>query len=142
MESKILIIGQAPPAIKQPYPYSTTMLYDWFKEVGINKEEAQELFIFEAVYNKFPGYNENGGHKLPSQEQMDDYWPVLECMIGEASKIIVLGNTAKDYLNSKNSFQILNPKVLYLMHPSKMNYNRYIKNKDKLISDLRKFIYD
>ena len=32
MNTKILIIGQAPPAVGQSLPYDTTMLYDWFLE--------------------------------------------------------------------------------------------------------------
>jgi len=51
---KTLIIGQAPANQKQTYPYDTTQLYDWLNEIGISKEEAQNLFTFDAVYDKFP----------------------------------------------------------------------------------------
>lgn len=51
--NKILIIGQAPPAVNQRVPYDTTLLYDIFEWVGIDKEQAQNMFDFDAVYNKF-----------------------------------------------------------------------------------------
>ena len=137
---KILIIGQAPPAVKQEYPYDTTMLYDWLKKCDITKEQAQEMFDFEAIYDKFPGYNDKGGHKAPSQEQMDEHWPVLEQKILNSLRVIILGNVAKDYISTKHFFVQPASKVLYLMHPSKMNYNRYIANKDKVINPLKKFL--
>ena len=42
MNNKILIIGQAPPAVKQTVPYDTTMLYEMFAWVDISKEQAKE----------------------------------------------------------------------------------------------------
>src|SRR6185312_4933999 len=56
-DKKILIIGQAKPAVEQEYPYDTTMLYSWLKEQGISKLHAQHIFEFEAVYQEFPGYD-------------------------------------------------------------------------------------
>lgn len=136
--TKILIIGQAPPAVKQDYPYSTTMLYKWLELCKINKDEAQEMFEFDAIYNKFPGFSESGGHKVPSKKQMDDYWPILSEKIKKASKIIVLGKPAKEYLESK----LENKKVIYLMHPSYRNYYVFTENEDKIINTLNSFIYD
>src|SRR6476659_1760194 len=100
---KILVIGQAPPAVKQEVPYDTTMLYDWLKEVGISKEKAQEMFEWEAVSNVFPGFG-NGGHKVPSQEDMDNHWEELKEKISKAQKVIVLGNVPRQYLASKKFF--------------------------------------
>lgn len=53
MNTKIIIIGQAPPAVKQIVPYDTTLLYDMFSWVNISKEQAQELFEFEAMVDFF-----------------------------------------------------------------------------------------
>ena len=137
---KILIIGQAPPAVKQTIPYDTTMLYDWFEECGISKEQAQDLFDFDAVYNKFPGFSSSGGHKVPSVEQMDSYWPELSQKILKANNIIVLGNLAREYLEQTDAWDSRVHNVLYLMHPSKMNYKRYMDVKDSLIKKLKNFI--
>lgn len=135
--SKILIIGQAPPAVTQKYPYDTTMLYDWLKECNITVDEAQEIFEFDAVYNKFPGF-EKGGHAVPTVEQMNEYWPELSKKIEKHSKLWILGNTARDYLITKE--EIATKIVLFSMHPSKRNLDRYLKTKDSLIKQINKLI--
>lgn len=137
---KILVIGQAPPAKEQKVPYDTTMLYDWFLECGITKEQAQEIFDFDAIYNKFPGYDENGGHKIPTEEQMNEYWPVLEKKLSKASKVLVLGNAPKEYLSKKRFFVRPASKVLYLMHPSRRNFGYYQRTKKELLTKLKNFI--
>ena len=141
MSTKILIIGQAPPAKQQTIPYDSTMLYDWFQECGISKEQAQQMFEFEAVYNKFPGHASTGGHLKPTQEQMDAHWDeTLEEKIQIADKIILLGNVAKNYFWSKPKTWSCNLQVLEIMHPSKLNYNLYRKNKDAVINKFKKFL--
>jgi uracil-DNA glycosylase len=135
MSTKILIIGQAPPYQKQKLPYDTTMLYDWLKEIGIDKERALERFEFDAVYNKFPGFGESG-HKIPTQEQMDEYYPELKKKIDSVDKIWILGNVAYNYLISKN----LDKEILFTIHPSRMNYNRFEKDKTKILTRIKNFI--
>ncbi len=138
---KTLIIGQAPPAVTQGVPYDTTMLYDWFKEVGVSKEEAQELFEFDAIYDKFPGFDSNGGHLKPTKEQMDEYWErSLEMKVILADKVILLGNVARDYFNSKEKKYSCNLEVYELIHPSKRNFSLYQKNKEEIISKLKKIL--
>lgn len=134
MNTKILIIGQAPPFVEQKLPYDTTMLYDWFKEIGINKEQSQELFSFDAVYDQFPGFDKNGGHNKPSNLQMDDYWNrSLKSKIESSKSIIVLGNVAKEFLLNKS----INKKCIYLIHPSKRNFSLYNKNKIDILNKLK-----
>lgn len=141
MSTKILIIGQALPEKPQEVPYDSTMLYDWFKECGISKEEAQDMFEFEAVYNRFPGRDVNGGHLKPTREQMDLHWDeTLETKIQMADRIILLGNVAKNYFWSKPKTWSCNLQVLEIMHPSKLNYNLYQKNKDTVINKFKKFL--
>lgn len=135
---KILIIGQAPPAVKQKYPYDTTMLYDWLKECNITVDEAQELFEFEAVSNKFPGFGK-GGHKLPSQEDMDNHWKeTLREKVVNSQKIWILGNVPRDYLLTKS--EVLSKVFLVTIHPSKRNSDRFNKQKSSIISQIKKFI--
>lgn len=134
MNTKILIIGQAPPFVEQSVPYDTTMLYDWLSEIGISKEEAQQLFVFDAVFDKFPGFDNKGGHKKPSYEQFKEYWErSLKDKVSECMSIIVLGNVAKEYINSLN----LNKDMLFLIHPSKRNFSLYMKNKETILSELK-----
>lgn len=144
---KILIIGQALPAVKQQYPYDSTLLYDWLSECKISKEKAQEMFDFEAVYDKFPGFNENGkGHKKPSQEQMVDHWKAtLQDKVLKASKIWILGTLAADFIYNRmeeNRSIYYGKKFLRTIHPSKMNWNLYQKNKVQILQKLKSFLYD
>lgn len=139
---KILVIGQAPPAVKQGLPYDTTMLYDWLKECGISKEESQNMFTFDAVYDKFPGFNESGGHKTPSTEEMDGYWKrSLEQKVQSTEKVWFLGNVAKNYFYSKPKTWSCSLKIIETMHPSKRNYDLYLKNKQKILTTIKSFIY-
>lgn len=132
--SKILIIGQAPPAVKQNFPYDTTMLYDWLLELGITKEKAQELFLFDAVSDQFPGFNKNGGHKKPSWEMFVEYWTLeLKQRVEESRSIIVLGNVAKEYL----SLMDIKKPMIFLIHPSKRNFSLYKKNKGEILNKLK-----
>lgn len=133
MKNKILIIGQAPPANKQSLPYDSTMLYDWFKEIGISAEEALEIFHFDAVYDKFPGHSKNGGHLKPNEKQMDDYWNrELRDKIIKCKSVLVLGACARDYLRDKN----INKPIEYIIHPSRRNYSLYQKNKESILSKI------
>lgn len=131
---KILIIGQAPPAVKQGVPYDTTMLYEWFSELGISKEEAQNIFDFDAVYDKFPGFSNNGGHLKPNESQMEDYWQrELKQKTDNCKSIIVLGACARDFLKTKN----IDKQISFTIHPSRRNYSLYIKNKSDIIRTIK-----
>lgn len=139
---KILIIGQAPSNKVQAFPYDSTLLYHWLAECGITIEKAQEMFDFEAVYNKFPGYNDNGkGHKKPTREQMDSHWnETLEEKVQMAEKVLLLGKVAQEYFWSKPKTWSCNLEILELMHPSRLNYNLYIKNRETILIKLKSFL--
>ena len=139
--TKILIIGQAPPAVNQRVPYDTTMLYEMLSWVDITQDSAQNIFEFDAVYNKFPGYGPNKEHLKPTQQQMDEYWEQeLEGKIQLADKVILLGNVARDFINSKSKTWSCNIEFLELIHPSRLNYNRIIQNKENITNKLKKFL--
>lgn len=143
MQSKILVIGQAPPAVKQGVPYDTTMLYDWLSEIGITKEQAQFLFEWEAVYDRFPGFTKSGAHAVPTEAMMDLYWrntlgkKVLEC-----NKIWVVGNVARDYLLKKHEKIVEKKTLLFTMHPSKRNMDAFKKVKGVMLDRIKNFIND
>jgi uracil-DNA glycosylase len=139
---KILLIGQAPPAQKQAVPYDTTMLYEWLQEIDISKDQAQSLFEFEAMAKEFPGYNDKGGHKLPTPKGMiihyDDY---LRFRIEEADKIILLGAVPKKFFIDNRLFAVWSDKkTLCLMHPSTRNRGVYKQTKSTLLAALKSFI--
>lgn len=138
-DKKILIIGQAPPSAKQYYPYDTTMFYDWLENIRISKAHAQHIFEFEAMYNEFPGYDAQNNHLKPTLEQMNAHFEkTLKSKIESADKVLVLGNVARDYLNSKTSFA--DKQVTYLIHPSKRNYSLYWKNESEILKQLKQLI--
>jgi len=139
MPNKILIIGQAPPEQKQKLPYDTTMLYNWFEEVGIKKSDAKDTFEFDAVYDKFPGKDASGNHIQPSLKEMNEYFNrSLKQKISNHDKIIVLGKVAYNFLVSINALE--NKKFIELMHPSFRNIGKYKQEKKQLIEKLKEFI--
>lgn len=142
MKTKILIIGQALPAVPQSLPYDTTQLYDWLEAIGVSKESAQGIFDFDAVYGAFTGFDTNGGHLKPTQEQMDKYWDdVLETKVQLADKVWVLGNVPRDYINSKDKTWSCDTEWLYTIHPSKRNADRFNKSKDTILKSIKSFVY-
>lgn len=74
--------------------------------------------------------------KQPSFEQMESYFPELQKKIDSVEKIWILGNCAYNYLITKK----LDKDILFTIHPSRMNYNRYISNKENIITKIKKFI--
>ena len=137
MERRILTIGQALPAVKQEYPYDTTMLYDWLNEVGISKEEAQNIFEFDAVYDKFPGFDSKGGHLKPTKDQMEEYYERgLKNKIENCKSILVLGNCAKEFLLTKE----IGKPIEFTIHPSKRNSYLYNKNKESVLNKIKNII--
>ncbi len=139
--NKILIIGQAPPAVKQEFPYDTTLLYDILGWVGISKEQAQEMFEFEAMTDKFPGHGANG-HLKPSRSEIGRYYfAVLSDKISKAKKVIVLGNVAAEALIDLEAFaEYPSQNHFYMIHPSKRNYSKIMAQKENLTKTLDKFI--
>ena len=139
---KILIIGQAPPAVKQKLPYDTTLLYEIFSWVGIDKKKSKILFEFESMTDVFPGFGKNG-HLKPSKDVMKKHYDqTLKNKIIKARKILVLGNVAKDALRENGIFSLKKEKdVLFLIHPSKRNYSKIMIKKKAIIKLLNNFIF-
>jgi len=140
---KILIIGQAPPLQTQKVPYDTTLLYDMLSWVNITKEQAQEMFEFEAMSNTLRGVK-NGNHLQPLVGEMRErYYNVLREKIGEANKVILLGNVAKYNCFKFGINSIKFPQnILCLIHPSRRNYNKIMANKEEITNKLKVFLYE
>lgn len=136
---KILIIGQAPPAQVQQHPYDTTLLYDIFGWVGVSKDEAQTIFEFEAMTDKFPGHTKSGGHALPGKMEMWRYYnDVLLPKIENCKAVIVLGRHAETFLKKFGIESYHKP--LYMIHPSRRNYSKIMAQKEELITKLKEVL--
>lgn len=139
MNTKILIIGQAPTNQPQKVPYDTTLLYDMLGWVGITKEQAQDMFDFDALVDKFPGLN-NDGHLIPKMSEIQaHYRKVLKPKIQKADKIIVLGRIAEGYIRERESLYP-DKEFLYMIHPSRRNYAQVHREKEQIIKKLKQFI--
>jgi len=136
---KILIIGQAPPLKSQAVPYDSTLLYTMLDWAGISKEQAQDMFDFEAVTSEFPGLNKSNGHKPPSLRSMYDHWDSgLHKKFCAADRVLILGEVARKFIFEKGRpITTLDKKVLCLDHPSRRNYSRIMKNKDLITETLK-----
>ena len=136
MIRKILVIGQAPPAQKQEVPYDTTQLYNWLSELGVSKSEAQDMFEWSAVYDKFPGYDK-GSHAVPTWYEMEDYWETkLKYKVEDAQQIWILGRVAKNFLSSRPTSYFEGKQVITTIHPSKRNLSYYRKNKQEILAQI------
>lgn len=143
MTERILIVGQAPAANKQTVPYDTTMLYDILRWAGISKEKAQNLFEFEALTDKFPGFNNQGGHKKPSSTDMELYWEsTLKAKVLSHHKIIVLGRVAEDFLNQHAPKQMMRAETIFLLHPSRRNQGKILAHKKEITTLLKQLIWE
>lgn len=136
---KILIIGQAPPAIKQKIPYDTTLLYEMLSWVDISKEQAQDMFEFDALTDKFPGYDSNG-HMVPQLPVIMEYYrKVLKPKIQQCDKILVLGRVAEEFIKVRETLYP-DKKFLYLIHPSRRNLPLVMGRKQQITKQLKNFI--
>ena len=109
-----------------------------FSWVGISKEQAQNIFDFDAISDKFPGFDAKGGHAKPSTIDCDKHWKKsLENKVQMADEIIVLGAVAKQYLESKPKTWGCNTKILYMIHPSKRNFSKIMEQKESIINNLK-----
>ena len=138
---KILIIGQAPPAVTQILPYDTTLLYDMLSWVGITKEQAQDLFEFEAMSRIFPGHGDKG-HLKPSSEVMREHYDnVLTGKIQKSKRILVLGRVAENALKDFGAFcSNEHENVVFMIHPSKRNYSKIMTNKYLITTQLKELM--
>jgi hypothetical protein len=140
---KILIIGQAPPAVIQELPYDTTLLYVMFSWVGIDKIKSQELFEFESMSNVFPGHGVKG-HLKPTKDVMQEHYKnTLKGKIEKADKVLILGNVAKEALLEYGIYNLKQTKnILCLIHPSKRNYSKIMNSKNEIIKSLNHFLHE
>lgn len=139
-KKKILIVGQSLPAVKQKLPYDTTMLYEWLEEVGVSKSEAQDLFEFDAVYGfGFLGFNPDGSHKIPTQDDKDKYWnEVLKEKVKRVDKIWIVGRVAEGFLLSKGV--VFEKDIITTPHPSHRNRALYNRNKESILYKIKGLI--
>lgn len=115
--------------------------------VGISKEQAQDMFEFDAISSEFPGKTKTNGHKKPSKEAIKSHFKnVLERKLIDHDKIILLGRSAIDEIMPDASFfqiaqnGLLMDYALILPHPSRRNYSLIMNRKDRITELLKRFI--
>lgn len=144
--NKILIIGQAPNLRPQAVPYDTTLLYKILEWVGVSKEQAQDMFEFEALVTEFPGHTKAGGHKPPLRPAIEKHFDVLYQKADLSKRVISLGASARKEWARGDFFSITPSRfdpdvmVLSLPHPSTRCWKLIMDNKDKIITNLKIFI--
>ncbi|MFZ3301509.1 MAG: uracil-DNA glycosylase family protein [Microgenomates group bacterium] len=134
---RVLFVGQAMPAVKR-HPHHWPSLNVWLYSVGLTDKDIQENFMYTALVNYFPGYQEKGGHKVPTKEETEkekvrlkktiiDFNPDMLVTIGKLSLSYCLNQKIdkldKNYIG--NSFNVnpygmlgKNIDVIPLPHPS------------------------
>lgn len=138
---KILIIGQAPPVKEQKVPYDSTLLYEMLSWVGITKEQAQDMFEFEAVSPTLRGVK-NGNHLKPLKHEIHNHVvTVLGAKMKEADKILLMGNVAiENVIGKKHPYGMFGTKYALLPHPSRRNYNLIMKQKESITNLLKEVL--
>jgi uracil-DNA glycosylase len=134
---RILFVGQAMPAVKR-HPHHWPSLNVWLYSIGLTDKDIQNNFLYTAVVNYFPGYQEKGGHKVPTKEDaakerrrlkktIIDFDPEILVTIGKLSLSYCLNQKIdkldKNYISKSfniNPYEMLNKNILVipLPHPS------------------------
>ena len=74
--SRILLVGQAPgdkePKLGRPFAWTAgKTLFKWFNEaLGWGEDETRDRLYFAAVCRCFPGKKENGGDRVPDEDEI------------------------------------------------------------------------
>lgn len=76
MSKNFLIIGQAKGEKWKHGPMYASKLWDWFATIGVTREEAYEIFAFDAMTDQGTARAKKG-RVPPSGEQMKAYRPTL-----------------------------------------------------------------
>lgn len=148
MRNNILVIGQAPPAPDkiQTVPYDTTLFYIMLEWVGVTKEQAQKLFLFESLSDTFPGKTKTGGHKAPGKkESFYHVQCVLWPLINISERVILFGLPVQKTIANYQHLHIGvggNGKYFMLPHPSRRNWNLIMNRKEQITQLLKQCIFD
>lgn len=134
---KVLFVGQAMPAVKR-HPHHWPSLNTWLYGIGLTDKDIQKNFQYTALVNYFPGYQEKGGHKVPTKEETTkererlkktiiDFDPQILVTIGKLSLSYCLNKKIdkldRNYIGKTfniNPYGMLNKNILIipLPHPS------------------------
>ncbi len=95
---RVLFVGQAMPAVKR-HPHHWPSLNVWLYSIGLTDKDIQENFKYTALVDYFPGYQEKGGHKVPTKEE-----------------------TARESERLKNTILDFNPEVLVTIGKLSLSY--------------------
>lgn len=149
---RVLFVGQAMPAVKR-HPHHWPSLNLWLYSIGLTDTDIQENFLYTALVNYFPGYQDKGGHKVPTKEEtikererlkkaIVDFKPDILVTIGKLSLSYCLNQKIdkldKNYIGKTfniNPYGMLEKNILVipLPHPSGASTWIYQKNNKRLL---------
>ena len=66
---RVVFVGQAMPTRKEDNN-DWPSLNKWLFNIGLTIEEIRKNFLYTALVDYFPGYNEKGGHKVPTKVEI------------------------------------------------------------------------
>lgn len=134
---RVLFVGQAMPAVKR-HPHHWPSLNLWLYSIGLTDTDIQENFLYTALVNYFPGYQDKGGHKVPTKEEAEkererlkktiiDFDPEILVTVGKLSLSYCLNKKTdkldENYISKTfviNPYGMLEKNILVipLPHPS------------------------
>lgn len=149
---KVLFVGQAMPAVKR-HPHHWPSLNLWLYSIGLTDDDIQKNFLYTALVNYFPGYQEKGGHKVPTKvetakererlkQTISEFNPEVLVTIGKLSLSYCLNQKVdkldKNYIGKNftvNPYGMLDKNILVipLPHPSGASTWRYKEGNQALI---------
>ena len=149
---KVVFVGQAMPKIKET-DHHWPSLNSWHFSIGITEDQIKSYFLYTALVDYFPGYQEKGGHKVPSRKEIakereklrntiTDFNPEIVVTIGKLSLSYCLNkkieNLDKNYIGKSflvNPYGFLDKELLVipLPHPSGASTWRYKEGNQLLL---------
>lgn len=161
---RVAFVGQAMPNFKAD-PHHWPSLNSWHYSIGITDDQIKNHFLYTALVDYFPGYQEKGGHKVPTKMEVAkererlrrdviNFNPEILVTIGKLSLSYCL-NQKIDKLDENfigkcfkiNPYGLLEKKILIIPypHPSGASTWRYKEGNQillqKALSILKKEIF-
>lgn len=149
---RVVFVGQAMPNFKAD-PHYWPSLNAWHHSIGITEDQIKSYFLYTALVDYFPGYHEKGGHKVPTEIEIEkerkrlrktisDFNPELIVTIGKLSLSYCLNQKIasldKNYVGKTfkvDPYNLLSKELLVipLPHPSGASTWRYKEGNQLLL---------
>ncbi len=159
---RVIFIGQAMPKRNMAESHDWPSLNLWLYSIGLNDKQIKNNFLYAALVDYFPGYQEKGGHKVPTKDEIaKDRKRLGKTLHGFNPEILVtIGKLSLNYclnekINSLDSnyigksflvdpYNMLGKKILIipLPHPSGASTWKYKKGNMELLEKALNLLKD